>query len=193
MTATRLAHAAAFGALLSIAMVFGLGPAAIGCSAAAPTTLQAEARVASTIADVANAGLPVLSAAYTSALSNAIRQAALDEDAAAAKEHRPTNRGPAMDAAESRVVHQWDVVWAFWAAFRAAHTAWATAIEAGQDGKAEEQQMRETYCALGSVVPDSARSMLSAVVSCTAADAGVPISADAANDVTAIRDAAAGQ
>lgn len=144
-------------AIILISAFLLLGGSTLGCSGA---SLRVESATAEGLADVANLGLPVISAAYEQAVTDAIRNAATQEDAAAAREHRPSQRGPAMDSAEAAIVLHWAPLWSTWAVFRASHDAWATAIETGNSNGNEFAQVKAAYCALKIVAPASVKSIV---------------------------------
>lgn len=136
--------------------------AMLGCSASAAHT---EAKVATGIAVVANTGLDVLGKVYEQQLVGAI--IAAGEASYATVEAR----NAAIDKAEAAVIQRWVPVWGdppevvggrlgAWTVFRAAHTAWAAAIEAGGDGAPLLVQMRVAYCALLLVLPADAASVI---------------------------------
>jgi hypothetical protein len=145
----------------------------LGCASLPRATSVA---MADSVAQVANAGLPVLAKAYQDALTEAIVLAARSEDAAAQAERRPSNRGPAMDAAQAKVDVAWAPAWAAWSVFRAAQATWAATLEAGGDGADEARSAQAAYCALAALLPASARSILTADgVLCTVPhDPGAP-------------------
>ncbi len=144
--------------VVSTLLLFG-GPL-LGCSGVA---LRVESTTAEGLANVANIGLPIISATYEQSLTDAIRTAAIQEDASAAKDHRVSNRGPAMDAAEQVIVLQWAPVWSAWAVFRAAHDAWSSALETGIRNSDAFNQVKAAYCALSGVVPMSLRPALASI------------------------------
>ena len=144
--------------LISTLMLFS--GSILGCSGA---SLRIESATAEGLADVANVGLPVISAAYEQAVTDAIRNAAIQEDATASREHRSSNRGPAMDSAEQVVVLHWAPVWSAWAVFRASHDAWASAIETGTSNSNEFAQVKAAFCALKTVAPASLKDLLAKV------------------------------
>lgn len=133
----------------------------LGC---ASTPNATNVVLADSVARVANAGLPILAKAYKDSLTTAIVAAAKSEDAAAQAERRPSDRGPAMDAAQAKADAKWAPVWASWAVFRAAQGAWADALEAGQPGTNERQLVETAYCDLAALLPPSARSILTATM-----------------------------
>jgi hypothetical protein len=137
-----------------------IGPS-FGCSASA---LRIEAATASAVAEVANLGLPILTAAYEQEINDAIVDAAGKEDLAATRERRPSVRGPAMDAAEAAVVLHWAPVWSAWSVLRFAHGTWAVAIETGTSGGNELAQMTAAYCDFAAIVPAKLKPALGSVV-----------------------------
>lgn len=147
-------------AIILIGTLLLVGGPLLGCSGA---SLRIESATAEGFADVANLGLPVISAAYEQAIADAIRNAASQEDAAAVREHRASQRGPAMDSAESAVVLHWSPLWSAWSVFRASHEAWASAIETGNSSGNELAQVKAAYCALSAVAPASIKDALAKV------------------------------
>lgn len=154
----------------------------LGCGGNAT---QQQARAASAVAIVANTGLDVLTKVYETQLVDSII-------AAGSASYVDTKaRDAAVDAAEQRVIERWRAVWGdipgapdgrvgLWTLFRAAHEAWATAIEAGADGASLLTQVEGAYCALVAALPTDAARMIAVpsiacrvVVDAGASDAGI--------------------
>ena len=72
----------------------------------AQSELHVQAADASGVAAVANISLDMLGKAFEADL-----QAAIDEDASAAAQHRSPNRARAMDAAQATVEKRWIPIW----------------------------------------------------------------------------------
>lgn len=106
-------------------------------AACTPTELQVQAATADAIATATNAALPVLVAAYERQGDDAIESAANVDSAALA-----------LDAVRA----EWAPVWRAVDAFRAAHDAWATALERGQVDLVTAGKVRDAYCALRALV-----------------------------------------
>ena len=137
-----------------------------GC---AQSDLQVQAAVASGVAAVANISLDTLGKVYEADLLAALKQAAIDEDASAAAQHRSSNRQPALDAAMIAVNKRWIPIWGdpsdganigAWEVFRALHETWATQIEAGQAKSALGDRVNAAYCSILGALPEKYRSMI---------------------------------
>lgn len=146
----------------------------LGCSG---TQTQQQARVASGVAIVANTGLDILGKVYETQLTDAVLAAAQ------AKYDGVDQRSAAIDQAELAVVDRWRAVWGdppgapesrvgLWTLFRAAHAAWAEAIERGETGDSLLEQLTGAYCALTGALPvDAARLIRIDAIQC-GGDAG---------------------
>ncbi len=149
-----------------------------GCSGCSGSAIHTEAKVATAIALVANTGLDVLGKVYEEQLVAAILAAG---DATYAAE---ADRNAAIDRAEAAVIARWAPVWGdppevlggrlgAWTVFRAAHTAWAAAIESGAGGATLRAQMESAYCALVAALPADAAALVRVPgVECSTPDAG---------------------
>ena len=143
--------------------------AALSLCGCAQSELQVQATVASGVAAVANVSLDMLVGVYEADLLAALKQAAIDEDASAAAQHRSTNRQPALDAAMIAVNKSWIPIWGdpsdgsnigAWEVFRALQATWATQIEAGQAKSALGARVNAAYCSILVALPEKYRAMI---------------------------------
>jgi hypothetical protein len=111
-------------------LVLLAGMPLLGCG---PSSLQAQAVVAATLAKATNTALPGLVAIYQAEGEAVINSAGNAEEALAA-------------LAEIR--KQWRPIWEAWDVWQTAHDAWATAIEQGTESLQFWTAMRAAYCEL---------------------------------------------
>ena len=143
-----------------------LAPLLLVLSGCAASDLQVQAATASGIAVVANVSLDQLATVYQDDLVAAMRQAAIEEDASAAAQHRPSDRRPGIEAAEEAVNARWILIWGdatsvgAWETFRALHDGWANQIEAGQAKVALGPRVNAAYCDLLVALPPKYRAAI---------------------------------
>ena len=125
--------------------------------------LQVQAQTANAIAQGANTELPVLVAQFK-------------QDGIEAMTVVKTNGGTADQArAElARIEVKWANVWKGWDALRAAHDAWATALEKGGDYAAALLGLSKAYCAFMILWPQAVPIVPLAPVLCPVAEKPKP-------------------
>lgn len=110
-----------------------------------------QASVADGIAQGANAGFPVLIQAYREQGDTVID---------AAQTRKAAEEG--LDDVRAR----WAPVWKAWQTFRAAHGAWADALEGGGDTTAALGALKKAYCEVEAVWPSELAALPSVPITC---------------------------
>lgn len=111
------------------------------CCGCTPAAIHAQAAAANAIAVAGNSALPLLAASYEREGLAAIARSTTQEQA----------RAELVD-----VKARWAPTWAAWEALRAAHAAWATALEAGDDASLPTAlgAVRDAWCEMEAAWPD---------------------------------------
>ena len=119
------------------------------------STLQVQAQAANAVATAANASLPILIAIY--------RQEGLDViDAIKAAGGNADTARKSIDVVKAK----WAKIWGSWAKLKDAESAWATAIEAGDESGIAVVALQQAYCALEAAWPASVPAMPVSFANC---------------------------
>lgn len=121
--------------------------------ACSPSALQVQAQAADAMAKTANAALAAMVIAYQAEGDAAIEGASNLDDA---------------HAALAKVRDRWAPIWAAADATRAAHDAWATALEHGTADSDLAGKLREAYCLMRLVAPASVNMPDAPIIPCGA-------------------------
>jgi len=112
---------------------------------------QVQVHVADSMAEAANAALPILVQTFKLEGREAIAEAKTEQEAR-----------QAIQAIEEK----WKPVWDAWEALRIAEDAWATALEQGSDERAALAAVRKAYCGLVAQWPESVPAIPLAPIVC---------------------------
>lgn len=126
---------------------------AFGCS---PSQQAIQAGIADGIASGANAGLPSLLSTY---------KAEGDAEIERAKDR------PEAETGLEKVRAKWAPVWKAWETFRAAHSAWASTLEAGGDASKMFDALKAAYCDVEYVWPKELSALPAVPLTCPKGDA----------------------
>jgi hypothetical protein len=137
------------------AAVIGTAIGTVGCS---DPFRQVQIHTADSVAEAANAALPILVERYRQEGFRAI-------DAVKASGGNADDAKAAVEAVRAK----WAPIWKAWETLSVAQDAWADALESGGDGGATVEALKEAYCGLRGVWPDDIPAVPLAPLRCPAA------------------------